>query len=245
MNYIKTQDLIDEMSNHNKSVFTLNDATKFMNKPKKYVSKQLSSNKKVVRIERGKYFIVTGKGIDFYAVVSQIVYPSCISLFSAFQYYSVTTQVTNTYDVISLKRHRTIVIGENRIELRTVKKERFFGFKKVQNTFISLLEKAIVDSIYLGTPAFSYVEEAFSSAIERGILDINRLKSFAKRMVREKMKKRKEHFDIDILKKKIKNASSLMKWKSELSYLTNPLPDNKIVVESLEAGINFHSDSFP
>jgi predicted transcriptional regulator of viral defense system len=71
MNYIKTQDLIDEMSNHNKSVFTLNDATKFMNKPKKYVSKQLSSNKKVVRIERGKYFIVTGKGIDFYAVVSQ------------------------------------------------------------------------------------------------------------------------------------------------------------------------------
>jgi predicted transcriptional regulator of viral defense system len=182
MNYIKTQDLIDEMSNHNKLVFTLNDATKYMNKPRKYVSKQLASNKKVVRIERGKYFISYGKGIDLYAVASQILYPSYISLLSAFQYYSVTTQVTNAYSVISLKRHRTIVFDDNIIEFRTVKKERFFGYKRVQNTFISLLEKAIIDSIYLGTPAFSYVEEAFSSAIERGILDIDRLKSFANRM---------------------------------------------------------------
>ena len=182
MNYVKTQDLIDEMSNHEKLVFTLNDATKYMNKPRKYVSKQLASNKKVVRIERGKYFISYGKGIDLYAVASQILYPSYISLLSAFQYYSVTTQVTNAYSVISLKRHRTIVFDDNIIEFRTVKKERFFGYKRVQNTFISSLEKAILDSIYLGVPAFSYVEEAFSSAMQKGILDINGLKILASRM---------------------------------------------------------------
>ena len=182
MNYVKTQNLIDEMSNHEKLVFTLNDATKYMNKPRKYVSKQLASNRKVVRIERGKYFISTHKGIDLYAVASKILYPSYISLLSAFQYYSVTTQVTNTYSVISLKRHRTIVFDENIIEFRTVKKERFFGYKRVQNIFISSLEKAIIDSIYLGVPAFSYVEEAFLSAIEKGILDINELKILASRM---------------------------------------------------------------
>ena len=182
MNYVKTQDLIAEMSHHEKLVFTLNDATKYMNKPRKYVSKQLASNKKVIRIERGKYFISTHKGIDLYAVASKILYPSYISLLSAFQYYSVTTQITNTYSVISLKRHRTIVFDENIIEFRTVKKERFFGYKRVQNIFISSLEKAIIDSIYLGVPAFSYVEEAFLSAIEKGILDINELKILASRM---------------------------------------------------------------
>ena len=52
----------------------------------------------------------------------------------------------------------------------------------MQNIFISSLEKAIIDSIYLGVPAFSYVEEAFLSAIEKGILDINELKILASRM---------------------------------------------------------------
>ena len=32
MKYIKTQDLTDEMSNYNKLIFTLNDATKYMDK---------------------------------------------------------------------------------------------------------------------------------------------------------------------------------------------------------------------
>lgn len=153
-----------------------------MKKPKKYVSKQLSSNRKISRIERGIYFINTGRGIDFYEIASQICFPSYVSLFSAFQYYSITTQITNTYSVISLKRHRRVVLYDNTIEFRTVQKERFFGYTRVQNTYISLVEKVIVDSIYLGTPSFSYVQEAFSSALEKGILDLNRLKDFAERM---------------------------------------------------------------
>ena len=79
----KVRDVLDELAEHNKSVFTLNDAARIMNKPKKYVSKLLAMSRKVARIERGKYFITTGKNIDFYEIASQIVFPSYISLFAA------------------------------------------------------------------------------------------------------------------------------------------------------------------
>ncbi len=53
-------------------------------------------------------------------------------------------------------------------------------------------------------------------------------------MVIEKMSRRGEVFDRKKLGKKIRVASSLMKWNSELSYLVNPLPDNSSVVQALE-----------
>jgi predicted nucleotidyltransferase component of viral defense system len=56
-------------------------------------------------------------------------------------------------------------------------------------------------------------------------------------IVREKMKKRHETFDIEIFTIKLKKALNLMNWKSELSYLINPLPEGKIVVESLDTAI--------
>jgi predicted transcriptional regulator of viral defense system len=57
MVYIKVQDILEELQSHGKTVFTINDASILMKKPKKYVSKILSSNRKVNRIERGLYFI--------------------------------------------------------------------------------------------------------------------------------------------------------------------------------------------
>ena len=53
-------------------------------------------------------------------------------------------------------------------------------------------------------------------------------------LVIEKMRRRNEKFEREKLMKRIQIASSLMKWKSELSYLINPLPDNLSVVSTLE-----------
>ncbi len=52
-------------------------------------------------------------------------------------------------------------------------------------------------------------------------------------MVKEKINRREEEFDSQMLHRKINGALNLMKWKSELSYLINPLPSNKMVVEGL------------
>ena len=66
MTRIKMQEVLDELALHGKVVFTINDASRIMNKPKNYVSKLLSNNKKVKRIERGKYYINDGHGINIY-----------------------------------------------------------------------------------------------------------------------------------------------------------------------------------
>lgn len=58
-------------------------------------------------------------------------------------------------------------------------------------------------------------------------------------LILEKVKRRGENFQGEILQKKIREASNLMKWKSELSYLVNPLPDNMEVIKKLEELLNF------
>ena len=60
---------------------------------------------------------------------------------------------------------------------------------------------------------------------------------FNESMVIEKMSRRKEIFDKEKLLASIDTALNRMKWRSELFYLVNPLPDNKTVVDSLETAL--------
>ena len=84
--------------------------------------------------------------------------------------------------IISIKRHREINLGENIIEFRTIGRERFFGFNRVQNAYIASIEKAILDSLYLNIPAFSYVKEAFDLSRQNSMLNLKVLKEYAHRM---------------------------------------------------------------
>ncbi len=54
-----------------------------------------------------------------------------------------------------------------------------------------------------------------------------------KSLIIKKMKLRNEEFNNKKLLEKINNALKISTWKSELSYLINPLPDNKLIVENL------------
>ena len=176
------QEVLDELALHNKTVFSIYDAARIMNKPNNYVSKLLSNNKKVRRIERGKYYLTDGRGINIYEIASQVVFPSYVSMFAAFQFYSVTEQFVVKYSVVTLKRHRPITIENNAVEFIKIQKERFFGYKKNGNAYVATIEKAIVDSLYLGSPPFSYIEEAFAESLRRKIINVDLLVDFALRM---------------------------------------------------------------
>ena len=102
------QEVIDEIALHNKKVFSISEAARIMNKPKNYVSKLLATNKKVRRIERGKYYLWDGRAIDIYEIASQVAFPSYVSMFAALQFYSLTEQSVVRYNVIALQRHRPL-----------------------------------------------------------------------------------------------------------------------------------------
>ena len=89
----------------NKHVFTVYDAAKLMGKTTSYASLVLSKSKKVIRVERGKYFI---EGTSKYEVASNLIFPSYISLQAGLQYYGLIDQNILRYSVIALKRHKTI-----------------------------------------------------------------------------------------------------------------------------------------
>lgn len=182
MTYIKKQDIIDELVKHNKKVFNINDIVKITGKPRNYVSKILAKSKKIQRIERGKYYLTGINQPDIYELASQIVFPCYISMFAAFQFYSLTEQSILKYSVISLKRHRSINIGSMSIEFIKINKNRFFGYKKINNTYIALIEKAIVDSLYLHSPPISYVENIFSEAVNSNRINKDLLINFAIKM---------------------------------------------------------------
>ena len=140
--------------------------------------------------ERGKYYINDGHGINIYEIASQVVFPSYISTFAAFQFHSVTDQFIIKYTVITLKRHRPITIENYALEFIKIQKDHFFGYKKTGNAYVATIEKAIIDSLYLRSPPFSYVEEAFAEALHRKMINVDLLVNFALRMKKKVIVKR-------------------------------------------------------
>ena len=68
------------------------------------------------------------------------------------------------------------------------------------------------------------------------LVEIKKIK-YDKRLLLKKLSKRNEIFDGKVLKKKISSALNKMKWKSELSYLIEKLPDNEEVVARLNRAL--------
>ena len=69
------------------------------------------------------------------------------------------------------------------------------------------------------------------------LLTIKNVK-YDEELVREKMLRRGETFKKTDLSKKLEEVRNKMKWKSELSYIVNPLPDNLEVRSKLEEALD-------
>ncbi len=186
MAYNNMHEILASLAAHNKRAFTINDAAKAMGKSKHYASKLLSSNKEVERIERGKYYIKSGN-VDIYEIASQIVFPSYVSGFAALRHYSLIEQEVVKYTVVTIKRHKQINAAGFSIEFVTFPKSRFFGYKKSSGAYIATVEKAIVDSLYMRSPPYSYVSEALDNAFHKGMINPNALMNFAREMKSKKV----------------------------------------------------------
>ncbi len=68
------------------------------------------------------------------------------------------------------------------------------------------------------------------------LLVIRKLK-YDEKLVAEKMRRRGEEFNMEGLAKKLEAAKSKTKWKSELAYIVDPLPDNFEAIQELENAI--------
>lgn len=206
MAYLSVPKIVESISASGKGVFTLNDIAKLTGKNKRYLSRLMSTSENVGHLERNKYYV---KGSDIYALASNIVYPSYISLLSAFRYHNITTQVPVRFAVITTKRHAEIVLEGVKIDFITFGRERVFGYERINGAFVAAIEKSIVDALYLSDPPYAYVEEAFKKAVEK--IDLQKLKEYGIYMKSKTLISRLGF----LLDSSGENADDLLEYRSE------------------------------
>lgn len=190
---MNTANIIKMLENSEKGVFSGNDISKIIKKPKRYSSLFLYRLKKkglITEIERNKY---TLKKTNLYIVFSNLVYPSYLSFLTAFSYYGLTTQIPKQIQIISLKSKKECYFDNYMLKFIKFKVNRFFGYKREKSLggfiFIAELEKAIVDSLFL--PQYCPIDET-SRALSESIssIDINKLIEYALKMKNKVVLKR-------------------------------------------------------
>lgn len=160
---MKREEFMDYLTSNGIRVFNIHDASKIFGKSEKYVSLRLAAMPKIKSAIRGIYYIY---GTDISEIATNIVVPSYISLFSAFALHNVTTQMPFEIQVISPIQHKILDLEDYKIRFIKFKKDRIFGYSRVNGSMIATLEKAIVDSLYLNL----YVNETLEVVMENSSL---------------------------------------------------------------------------
>ena len=157
---MKTEEFNRMLQSNGIGVFTLEDASRLIGKPKHYATVFLRRDRIIKRAANGVYYTPEANN---YEIASSIVEPSYVSLISALRFYNITEQIPNTIYVLSSKRHGSINIGGVRVEFVKVKQSLMYGYKKVDGAMMAEPEKAIIDMLYLGRFE-EYAEEAIEGA---------------------------------------------------------------------------------
>lgn len=192
----KSSRLLSELAENNKTIFTVDDAVNILREKKSSLTKllyDLTKNRWLFRLSKGKYLIIpleAGVKPEFteheFVIASSLIEPYYISYWSALNYYGFTEQVTKTVFVATTKRKKEKAILGLNIKFVTVKKDKFFGFKKIliNNHPINIAEKekVIVDSLDFPRNCGGIIEiiKAISSAKEE--LNFRKLEDYAKKM---------------------------------------------------------------
>lgn len=182
---MRIEELNSYLREHRISVFSVYDAAKFISKSVAYTSKFLAGDGYVRRVERGIYY--THDATE-YEVASRIIFPSYVSLISAFRFYNLTEQIPHIIFVVSPSQHRPIAdLNGFQVRFRVMKRSMFYGYGKVDGAFVADPEKAIIDMIYLDEFT-EYAEEA----VEKRDIDIKKLMAYAKKSGTKSMIKKIE-----------------------------------------------------
>ncbi len=182
---MKSIDFIRLMQHSKVAVFTTSYAASVIGKDTKYTSlflSRLAESGEIKVIEKGKYYL---PGTSAYAIASNIIRPSYISMLAAFKYHGITTQNISTIDVVSSKSHGYIESIEGySVNFIKLMPKRIFGFYRDQETgaFVAEIEKAVVDSLHMEMVPLYYINEAVESAIAENKLDLEKLDAYAKMM---------------------------------------------------------------
>lgn len=164
--------LLEWLNENRELVFTSGEASKVLGLSGPALSNLLGAvvrSGDAGRIIRGKYYFKKAPVKDIFAISSKIIQPSYVATESAFERYGLSDVIPRVVRVITVKAHRQIKTRDANIRFIKFKQERFFGYNESRWISISTLEKAFIDSLYLGEfPFFTDLVKYHKRLIDYG-----------------------------------------------------------------------------
>ncbi|MCL4373327.1 MAG: hypothetical protein M1360_00775 [Candidatus Marsarchaeota archaeon] len=179
--------LVEWLKSSRRLVFSSKEASKQLGIAGPLLTSVLNSLEKrgtVSRIAKGIYYFSNAPVHDVYAVASKIVCPAYIATESAFERYGISDIIPKDIRVIATRQHRGIEFSGVAVKFIKFKKQNFFGYNESRWISISTIEKAFVDSLYIGEfPFFSDIANYYRKMVSFGRdLDYKRLVEYTLRM---------------------------------------------------------------
>ena len=205
---------IKEKLSRYKQVFNINEISRITGIKKNVLSVYLERMEKkglITRIEKGKYALTKNPFI----IASHLVFPSYLSLTTAFYLHGTLSQVPTKLFVITTKKKQKLRVGNVEIIFISTRPKYMFGYRKQRfhggYVFLADLEKAIVDSLlYLRYVRLSYIIDAIKTS------SIDKLIEYAKRIDSEAVIRRMGYL-LDKL-----GVKHSLKRKNKVVYKLNP-----------------------
>ena len=179
---MKTDEFLKKLESYRAPIFSFSELVKVLGKHESYAKVFLNravEKKLLIKIGRGKYGLPNQNP---FSVASNLVFPSYVSLISAYSFYSLTTQLPIKLFVVGLKQKREVSYMGYKIKFIAIGKKRFFGYKKEflngKVLFVAEIEKAILDSLFL--PVYCPISETFF-ALREAKIDKDKLLEYVKR----------------------------------------------------------------
>ena len=134
-----------------KTYFTIHELKKFYDNKKSSLKNLLSrwSKEKIIFPLNQGYYCFEAEKLDYLNHACNIIKPSYISFEYALNYYGLIEQISQVVTLATVKRHKFIYSGPYVYEYTRIKKELFFGYQRIDNYYIALPEKALLDTVYL------------------------------------------------------------------------------------------------
>lgn len=143
--------LVKKIKSIGKSYYSISDLENISGLNRKSLLVKLNRMQKRDEIERlfRGYYILEDQGLNLAKIITQIFDDCYISFESALGNLGILNQKAYTITLATIKKPKRLEIAGREVEFRRLKKEFFFGYRRMGDVYIAEPEKALLDQLYL------------------------------------------------------------------------------------------------
>lgn len=143
--------ILDLFKKYPDKYFSLQEIENYTRSPKaslKVVLSRMVKEQLIEGLSRG-FYCKNGTRINLEQFASNLSYPSYLSLESVLSRHGVLSQIPSALTFITTRRSSSCEVSGRQIEFSHIKEPLFFGFEIKEGEPVAILEKALLDELYL------------------------------------------------------------------------------------------------